>query len=142
MTSFVGRRREVAEIKRLLGTAPVVTLTGVGGVGKTRLALKVAAEVERAFSDGVWLVELAALGDPKLLGQAVLSALKVQNHSSRPPVEVLVEHVRGRRMLVVLDNCEHLLDECAVLAATLVSSAPELRILATSREALGIAGER
>ncbi|WP_246090639.1 ATP-binding protein, partial [Nonomuraea deserti] len=142
MTSFVGRRREAAEIKRLLGTAPVVTLTGVGGVGKTRLALKVAAEVERAFSDGVWLIELAALEVPEMLAPTVLSTLNVQNHSSMPSTEVLVNHLRDRRILLVLDNCEHLLDECAVLAATLVSSAPELRILATSREALGIAGER
>ncbi|WP_246089912.1 ATP-binding protein [Nonomuraea deserti] len=138
----MGRRLEVTEAKRLFGTAPVVTLTGVGGVGKTRLAIHVAAEVQRAFRDGVWVVELATLEDSKLLAQTVLSALHVQNRSSRPPVEVLVEHVRDMQMLVVLDNCEHLLEECAVLAATLVRSAPEVRILATSREALGIAGER
>ncbi|MEO3806587.1 LuxR C-terminal-related transcriptional regulator [Nonomuraea sp. B1E8] len=130
------------EAKRMFSTAPVVTLTGVGGVGKTRLAIHVAAEVQRAFRDGVWVVELATLEDPKLLAQTLLSALHVQNRSSRPPVEVLVDHVRDMQMLVVLDNCEHLLEECAVLATTLVRSAPELRILATSREALGIAGER
>ncbi|MEO3795378.1 LuxR C-terminal-related transcriptional regulator [Nonomuraea sp. B10E15] len=130
------------EAKRMFGTAPVVTLTGVGGVGKTRLAIHVAAEVQRAFRDGVWMVELATLDDPKLLAQTLLCALHVQNRSSRPPVEVLVDHVRDKQMLVVLDNCEHLLEECAVLATTLVRSAPELRILATSREALGIAGER
>ncbi|MEO3801260.1 LuxR C-terminal-related transcriptional regulator [Nonomuraea sp. B1E8] len=142
MTTFVGRRREAAEIKRLLGAAPVVTLTGVGGVGKTRLALKVAAEVERNFNDGVWLIELATLEDPDMLALTVLSALNVQNHSSLPPTEALVKHLCDRQILLVLDNCEHLLNDCAVLAATLVRSAAELRILATSREALGIAGER
>ncbi|MFI7051563.1 ATP-binding protein [Streptosporangium canum] len=142
VTSFVGRRHEVAEVKRLLSGARVVTLTGTGGVGKTRLALRAAADVLRAFRDGVWLVDLAALESPELLVQAVNEALEIRDRSSRPPMRVLVEHLRDKQALVILDNCEHLLHDCAVLAETLVRSTPEVRILATSRQVLGIAGEQ
>ncbi|MFD8526046.1 ATP-binding protein [Streptosporangium canum] len=142
VTGFVGRRHEVAEVKRLLSGARVVTLTGTGGVGKTRLALRVAADVVRAFRDGVWLVDLAALESPELLVQAVSEALEIRDHSSRPPMRVLIEHLRDKQALVILDNCEHLLHDCAVLAETLVRSTPEVRILATSRQVLGIAGEQ
>ncbi|MER5426785.1 ATP-binding protein [Streptosporangium roseum] len=142
VTSFVGRRHEVAEVKRLLSGARVVTLTGTGGVGKTRLALRVAADVLRAFRDGVWLVDLAALECPELLVQAVSEALRIRDHSTRPPMQVLIEHLRDKQTLVILDNCEHLLHDCAVLAETLVRAAPEVRILATSRQVLGIAGEQ
>ncbi|MER5318845.1 ATP-binding protein [Streptosporangium roseum] len=142
VTSFVGRRHEVAEVKRLLSGARVVTLTGTGGVGKTRLALRVAADVLRAFRDGVWLVDLAALECPELLVQAVSEALRIRDHSTRPPMQVLIEHLRDKQTLVILDNCEHLLHDCAVLAETLVRAAPEVRILTTSRQVLGIAGEQ
>ncbi|MGP4027097.1 LuxR C-terminal-related transcriptional regulator [Actinomadura sp. 3N407] len=120
----------------------MVTLTGVGGVGKTRLATRAAAVLRRAFPDGVWLVELAHLEKPELLITTVMEALEIRDHSNRPPMEVLVERLRDRRALVILDNCEHLLDECAILAETLLRSAPELRILATSRHVLGIVGEQ
>ncbi|MFI7027986.1 ATP-binding protein [Microbispora rosea] len=142
VTSFVGRRHEVAELKRLLGTSHVVTLIGMGGVGKTRLALRAAEEVRRTFPGGVRLVELGALEDPGLLAQAVAEALSVNEHSTRPPLDVLVERLRGRQALIVLDNCEHVLAECAVLVDTLVRALPDLRVLATSRQALGIAGEQ
>ncbi|MEQ4719518.1 LuxR C-terminal-related transcriptional regulator [Nonomuraea sp. B19D2] len=142
VTSFIGRKHEVAEVKRLLADARLVTLTGPGGVGKTRIALRVAADLRRAFPDGVWLVELAELDNPALLPQAMVAALKIQEHSARPPVQVLSEHLRERRALVVLDNCEHVLDECTMMAQTLLRSAPELRILATSRQTLGVAGEQ
>lgn len=142
VTSFVGRRHEIAEVRRLLSAARVVTLTGPGGVGKSRLALRVAEEVQRAFPDGVWLVELAGLKDPTLLSASVNEALAINDVSRRPAVEVLVDHLRDRRALLILDNCEHLLRDCAVLAETLVRSAPGLRILATSRQALGISAEQ
>ncbi|MGC5016121.1 ATP-binding protein [Streptosporangium sp. DT93] len=142
MTSFVGRRHEIAEVRHLLSTARVVTLVGPGGVGKTRLALHVAADVQRAFPDGVWLVELAGLRDPELLVGSVNEALGIRDVSHRPPAEMLADHLRAKRALLILDNCEHLLRDCAVLAESLVRSAPGLRILATSRQALGIAGEQ
>ncbi|MEU4548542.1 ATP-binding protein [Nonomuraea dietziae] len=142
LTSFVGRRCEIAEVKRLLADSRLVTLVGVGGVGKTRLALRVADDVRRAFRDGVYLVELAALERPDLLVQAVTEALEIADLSTRPQLEVLADHLRDRQTLVVLDNCEHLLHDCAVMAETLVRSAPDLRILATSRQVLGVAGEQ
>lgn len=138
----MGRRHELAELKRLIGISHVVTLIGAGGVGKTRLALRVAEEVRRTFPGGVRFIELAALEDPDLLVQAVAEALPVNEHSTRSPLDALIERLRGRQTLIVLDNCEHLLAQCAVLVDTLVRALPELRILATSRQALGIAGEQ
>ncbi|HUR08086.1 MAG TPA: LuxR C-terminal-related transcriptional regulator [Nonomuraea sp.] len=142
VTSFVGRRHEVAEVKQLLSTSRAVTLLGVGGVGKTRLALRVGLEVRRAFRDGVWLVELAALTDPDLLAQVVAEELEIRDHTVCPPMQVLIGHLRDKQTLLILDNCEHLIHECAVMAETLLRAAPELRILATSRQALGITGEQ
>ncbi|MET9246627.1 LuxR C-terminal-related transcriptional regulator [Nonomuraea sp. NPDC003709] len=142
VTSFIGRRHEVAAIKRLLSEARMVTLTGPGGVGKTRLALRVATDLRRAFPDGVWLVELAELDNPALLPQATIAALKIQSHTARPPLQVLTEHLCGRRTLVVLDNCEHVLDESTMMAQALLRCAPDLRILATSRQPLGAVGEQ
>src|SRR5437879_4878036 len=141
VTSFVGRRRETSETRRLLAEARLVTLTGPGGVGKSRLALHVAARVRRGFPDGVWLVDLAALDEPQLLAQTVLDTLGVRDASSRPASDALAAFLADRSLLLVLDNCEHLLDECAELAATLSRAAPGLRMLATSREALRIEGE-
>ncbi|GAA2669421.1 ATP-binding protein [Nonomuraea recticatena] len=141
-TSFVGRRHEVAEVKRCLSVSRAVTLTGVGGVGKTRLALRVALDVARDFRDGVWFVELAAVEDPDMLAQIVVEALEIRDNRLNSPVEVLTDHLRDEQALVILDNCEHLVHECAVLVDVLLRSAPELRILATSREALGFAGEQ
>ncbi|MFG1687727.1 ATP-binding protein [Nonomuraea sp. NPDC049269] len=141
VTSFVGRRRELAEARRLLSAARVVTLTGVGGVGKTRLAMRLADEVRRAFPAGVWLVDLTAVEAPELLVHAVGEALEIQDRSARPALQVLVENLRGKQALLLLDNCEHLISECAELADRLVQHLPDLRILATSRQTLGIAGE-
>ncbi|MCE7002128.1 LuxR C-terminal-related transcriptional regulator [Kibdelosporangium philippinense] len=141
VTSFVGRGGELSETRRQLTSSRLLTLTGIGGVGKTRLALRVAATVRRAFADGVWLVELAALQDRTLLEQTVVDAVGVQDRSARSPREVLVGHLRGKQVLLVLDNCEHLADRCAGLAAQLLPAAPGLRILATSRHALSTPGE-
>ncbi|GAA3432648.1 ATP-binding protein [Kutzneria kofuensis] len=141
VTSFVGRRREVSEAKRLLSSTRLLTLTGVGGVGKTRLALRVAAGVRRAFTDGVWLVELAALQDRALLEQTVADAVGLRDQSARSPREIVVGHLRDKQALLVLDNCEHLVDRCAGLAADLLPAAPGVRILATSRHALSTPGE-
>jgi predicted ATPase/DNA-binding CsgD family transcriptional regulator len=142
LTSFVGRRHEVAEVKRLLSTSRLVTLTGVGGVGKTRLALRVGADVRRAFTEGVWLVDLAPLTDPALLTQTVAADLGIRDQSARAVLATLPEYLADKQLLLVLDNCEHLLHECAILADALLRAAPELRILATSRQSLGIVGER
>nr|EJJ01719.1 multi-domain regulatory protein [Rhodococcus sp. JVH1] len=141
LTSFVGRRRELTETKGLLSVTRLVTLTGVGGVGKTRLALRVAANVRRAFDDGVWLIELGELHDPELLADTVVVALGLREQSSNPSLELLAEHLGDRRVLLVLDNCEHLVEAVAVLAETLLRRCPGLRILATSREPLGLGGE-
>jgi predicted ATPase/DNA-binding NarL/FixJ family response regulator len=141
LTSFVGRRREVAEIRRLLSGSRLVTLTGVGGAGKTRLSLRVAGDLRRAFPDGVWFVELAALDDDALLPQTIASTLGVRDRTARWPVSALAEYLSDKHMLLVLDNCEHLRTACAVLAETVLRAAPALRVLATSRQALGLTGE-
>ncbi|WP_137723228.1 ATP-binding protein [Prescottella subtropica] len=141
LTSFVGRRPEVTEARRLLSESRLVTLTGLGGVGKTRLALRIAEEAHRTFVDGAWLVELGELQDPALLEQVIVGALGIQDRSARPPRTVLVEHLDGRRLLLVLDNCEHLIAPVADVTVELLRSCPGLSILATSREPLGVAGE-
>jgi non-specific serine/threonine protein kinase len=141
VTSFIGRRDANAEVKRALSLSHLVTLTGVGGTGKSRLALHVAREVRRAFPDGVWLVELAKLQDPSLLGDRVAAALGLSDLSNRDSEAVLVSYLADKQLLLVLDNCEHLLGECAALVARLLPAAPALRVLATSREALTITGE-
>lgn len=141
-TSFVGRSRESAEVKRLLSASRLVTLTGAGGVGKTRLAGRTATSLEREFPDGVWMVELANLDEPELLTTTVMEVLKIRDWSGRPPLEALIENLRDKHMLVVLDNCEHLHNACAFLAENLLRSASGLRILATSQQVLGIAGEQ
>ncbi|MEN3536983.1 LuxR C-terminal-related transcriptional regulator [Microbispora sp. ZYX-F-249] len=140
LTSFVGRRRELAEIRRLLSASRLVTLTGVGGVGKTRLALRAAAEQRRAF-DGVWLVDLSTVGDPGLVAETVAATMGVRDEAADCPLDALERVLASQRTLLVLDNCEHLRDACAVLADRLLRAAPELRILATSRQSLGITGE-
>ncbi|MFF7387517.1 LuxR C-terminal-related transcriptional regulator [Streptomyces scabiei] len=142
LTSFVGRRDEAADVRRLLSAGRLLTLTGPGGVGKTRLAGHVAGQVARAFPDGVWLVPLAALSDEAFVPHAVGDALGVRNETVRPPLEILVDHLRERRLLIVLDNCEHLLRSCAVLAGTVLAATEGVRILATSRHRLGLAGEQ
>ena len=141
LTSFVGRARELAELQRLLSTTRLLTLTGSGGVGKTRLSLQVAASLIDAFADGVWFVELAPLADPALIPQSIASALGVREQSGQPLLVLLSEYLHTRKALLVLDNCEHLVAECAQVAEVLLRAAPGLKILASSREALGIGGE-
>jgi len=141
VTSFVGRRAELREVKRLLTTTRLLTLTGSGGVGKTKLALRAAADLARGFPDGAWLVLLASTSDPLLVPQAVFSALGVPDLSAGLSLSSLTDYLAGKRLLLVLDNCEHLLDGCAVLASTLIASCPDLHVLATSRQSLGVAGE-
>ncbi len=139
--SFVGRERDAVEIKRLLSMTGLLNLTGAGGSGKTRLALEVARELVGSYADGVWFVELAPLSEPELVPQAVAAALAVCEQPGRPLKETLVEHLRDERTLLILDNCEHLVDAAASLVDALLSSCPRLRVLATSREPLGVAGE-
>ena len=141
LTSFIGRGREIADIKTMLATARLLTLTGAGGSGKTRLALQVGADLLEQYSDGVWLVELAALVDPALIPQAVATTVGVPEQPGRALNETLVDSLRPKLLLLVLDNCEHVLAACARLANVLLRACPEMRILATSREGLGIAGE-
>jgi non-specific serine/threonine protein kinase len=141
LTSFVGRRRELAELKRLVSTTRLLTLTGVGGAGKTRLALRAAAELARSLPHGAWFVSLAPIDDPLLLTQAVFDAFGLQDVSARWSLSALSDYLQGKRLLLVLDNCEHLLDAAAGLVWTLLRSCPELRVMATSRQALGMAGE-
>jgi predicted ATPase/DNA-binding CsgD family transcriptional regulator len=141
LTSFVGRRQELREVKRLLAANRLLTLTGSGGAGKTRLAVWAAAGMARGFPDGAWLVSLGSVHDPLLVTQAVFGALRVHDLSAGLSLSSLTEYLARRRLLLVLDNCEHLLDGCAVLAGTLLTSCPGLRVLATSRQALGVAGE-
>ena len=141
LTSFVGRRDEVAEVRRLLAGSRLVTLTGVGGVGKTRLALRAAAELRRSFPGGVWLVRLDQLREEALVAQAVAGALGLQDRAGYSPAASLAEYLAGRQLLLVLDNCEHLVDAVAKLADLLLRAAAGLRVLATSREALTIDGE-
>src|SRR5262245_13742501 len=141
LTSFVGRRNEIAEVRRLLASSRLVTLTGVGGVGKTRLALQAAAGVRRAFRDGVWLVQLDQLRDEALVAQAVAGALGLQDRAGYTPAAALAEYLAGRQLLLVLDNCEHLVDAAAKLADLLLRSAGGLRVRAPRRESLTIDGE-
>ncbi|MET9906498.1 LuxR C-terminal-related transcriptional regulator [Streptomyces sp. NPDC006476] len=140
-TSFVDRRGEQTKGHELLDRARLVTLTGPGGVGKTRLAARIAARVERTFPDGVRFVQLAGLDDPALVPVAAADALGLHDHSSQPPLDALVEQVRDRRLLLVLDNCEHLLQACADLSAALLHGTTGVRVLATSRHRLGLTEE-
>jgi predicted ATPase/DNA-binding SARP family transcriptional activator len=138
---FVGRAAEMREVDRLLGSSRLVTLTGCGGCGKTRLALEIGADSIAEFTDGVWLADLAPVLDGALVPQAVATALGVQAEPARPLLDTVLDGLRPRSVLLLLDNCEHLLGACAQLAELLLHGCPGLRILATSREALGLPGE-
>ncbi|WP_221361149.1 BTAD domain-containing putative transcriptional regulator [Streptomyces beigongshangae] len=141
VTTFVGRETQLAQVRALLGAVRLVTLTGAGGVGKTRLALRVAADAAPSFADGVRLADLAPLTDADLLDRAVSEALGLRDQSARPAVDAVIGHLRDRRMLLVLDNCEHLVEAVAALVLRLARAAPGLRVLATSRQRLGTPGE-
>ncbi|GHF07738.1 LuxR family transcriptional regulator [Amycolatopsis deserti] len=140
LTSFVGRRQELADIRRLLSAARLVTLTGLGGVGKTRLAVRAAVGLKRAFPDGVHFAELAALDDPALLPQTVATALGLRDEAVEP-ADRLAQFLGDRQVLLVLDNCEHLTDACATLIGKLLAATSGLRVLATSRQRLSVEGE-
>jgi non-specific serine/threonine protein kinase len=141
LSSFVGREKELAEVERLLEDSRLLTLTGSGGCGKTRLALAAAGELSEGFEEGVWLVELAPLADPSLVAQAVAATLGVREQPGRSLTEMLSGYLGSKKLLLVLDNCEHLIEACAELAESLLRFCPGLCVLATSREALGITGE-
>jgi predicted ATPase/class 3 adenylate cyclase len=141
LTSFVGREQQLAEVRKILPRNRLVTLLGVGGIGKTRLSLQVAADMLDDFPDGVWLVELAPLTDAQLVPQAVASVLGVKEEAGRPVVDALKKHVKDRQLLLILDNCEHLVHVCAELAKLLLEAGPGLKILASSREHLRLSGE-
>ena len=141
LTSFVGREAEVSEVAGLLDDVRLLTLTGVGGVGKSRIALQVAAAATRQYRDGVWLVELGALSDPELIPKQVAVAMGVQEQADRPIAATLLEVASHQEVLLLLDNCEHLIEGVAVLAEELLRSCPGVRLLATSREPLGVSGE-
>ncbi|MGY2011789.1 LuxR C-terminal-related transcriptional regulator [Nocardia gipuzkoensis] len=141
VTSFVGRREELAAAKRLLPTTRVLTLLGPGGVGKTRLSRQVGVAVARAFPDGVWLVELADVHDPDLVTVTVAEVLALRDDTAAP-LPRLTEYLADKRLLLILDNCEHLIDACARLVGGIVATTPDVRVLATSREVLGVQGEQ
>jgi len=141
VTSFVGRERDVDGVRAIVNRSRLTTITGMGGLGKTRLAAHVAAEMQDGFPDGVWLVELADTTDSRLVAQAVARTLGVKEEPARATAEVLAAHVSKRSLLIVLDNCEHLLEECSILVQRLLRSSAGVRVLATSREPLRVRGE-
>jgi len=141
LTSFVGREAEVAGVEELLSTSRLVTLTGSGGCGKTRLSIQVASELGEQVADGVFFTDLAPVADPALVPQTLLSTFNLREDSRRKALEVLADYLGVKDLLLVLDNCEHLIEACAQVSEALLQACPRLRILATSREALGIAGE-
>ena len=141
LTSFLGREAELREGRTLLGTSRLLTLTGAGGTGKTRLALHLAADAVAGFRDGAWLVELAPISDPSVVATAVAATLRISERIGEATTDALVAGLRGRSLLLVLDNCEHVILACAKLADALLRSCPELTILATSREGLNVPGE-
>lgn len=141
LNSFIGRAREIERIQELINARRLVTLTGAGGSGKTRLAIQVAGALLDQFEDGVWWVELAALNDPALVAQTIARELNVLEVSNQPFIDTLIHSIGVKKLLLVLDNCEHLIDASAQLAERLLRGCPNLKIFATSREALDIAGE-
>ena len=141
ISSFVGREDELGKIVGLIRSHRLVTLTGTGGSGKTRLGLAVAGELTDIFASGLWVVELAPISDSDLVPRAVASVAGVGERPGQPLTETLTEVLRSRRALLILDNCEHLIDACAALVETLLNGCPDLKVLATSREALGLTGE-
>jgi predicted ATPase len=140
-TSFIGRRRELAELRKRLASTRVVSLVGPGGVGKTRLALRIATDLQRGFAGGAYFVELAEVRVAALVSNAVLAALDLRDQAATEPTALLLSHLRERELLLVVDNCEHVLGAAAQLLSEVVRAAPGVRVLATSREPLSITGE-
>ncbi|HEX2681490.1 MAG TPA: AAA family ATPase, partial [Candidatus Dormibacteraeota bacterium] len=140
-TSFIGRRHELAEVRQALASARLVSLVGPGGVGKTRLALRAASDLARAYRDGAWLVELAEIRDPDLVWNAVLEALDLRDQATTEPLDLVLSNLADKQLLLVVDNCEHLLESAARLASEVVKTARAVRVLATSREPLSAPGE-
>jgi predicted ATPase len=140
-TSFIGRDAEVAELVTLASDHRLVTLTGVGGVGKTRLALSVAERLTPEFADGVWMVELAPVGDPAAVPAAVATALGIAAQAERSIVDAIAEALSGRQLLLVLDNCEHVLDAAAEVVEALLARTTTVSVIATSREGLRVTAE-
>ncbi len=140
-TSFIGRRRELADVRKKLSAARLVSLVGPGGVGKTRLAIRVATELGRGFRDGTWLVELADIRDPELVSSAVMSALDLRDQAAAEPLPLLLTYLQDKQLLLLVDNCEHLIAAAAQLIAEVVRAAPGVRVIATSREPLSVDGE-
>lgn len=141
LTSFVGREREIEEVKQLLTQTRLLTIAGVGGAGKTRVALQVAEDLLEFFGDGVWWMDLAPISNPELIIQFVADVLGIREEAGKSLLQLLTSYMRTKNTLLVMDNCEHLIQGVALFVETILRSAPELRILATSREALGMSGE-
>ncbi|TMC61695.1 MAG: LuxR family transcriptional regulator, partial [Chloroflexota bacterium] len=140
-TSFIGRRNELAELRGKLSTARLVSLVGPGGVGKTRLAVRIGTDLERGFRDGAWLVELADIRDAGLVSNAVMLALDLRDQAATEPLPLLLAYVRDKQLLLVVDNCEHLLDAAGKVIGEIMKAAPGVRVIATSRELLSVDGE-
>src|SRR5450759_4498561 len=140
-TSFIGRRHELAELRKKLTTARLVSLVGPGGVGKTRLAIRMGTDLKRGFRDGAWVVELAKVRDAALVGNATLAALDLRDQAATEPRALLLSYLRDKELLLVVDNCEHLLGAAALLVRDILEAAPGVRVIATSREPLSVPGE-
>jgi predicted ATPase len=139
--SFIGRERDLTELALLLGDVRALTLCGPGGIGKTRLALRLACDLVPDFPDGAWLVELADTADPDLIPRRIATALGIREEPDQPMLDTLATALRGRRLLLILDTCEHIVDGCAELVHQLLASCPQLRMITTSREPLRVRGE-
>jgi predicted ATPase/class 3 adenylate cyclase len=141
LTSFVGREKELTDVRRLLQNTHLLTLIGPGGTGKTRLSLEAAGEMLHLYPDGVWFVELAPILDPQLVPRTTAIVIGLRDEPQRPVIDMLCDYLQKKRLLIILDNCEHLVDACARMSDRILHAAPDTRILASSREGLGIAGE-
>ena len=141
LTSFIGREEEIADLKHHLFNAHMITITGPGGSGKTRLSIQIANEVRDLYKDGVWLIDLTPINDPELIPQVILLSIGLHPTTEQPSLEILSNFVRSKKILLILDNCEHLVESCALICQELLCQAPELCVLATSRESLAITGE-
>ena len=142
LTSFIGREREIEEAEQLLDRARLLTLLGIGGLGKTRLSLQIAGDVLESYRDGAWLVDLAPIRDPSIVASEAAKVLGVREEPGRPLIETLCAHLKPRNLLLILDNCEHLIKPSAELVHAILRAAPEVRVIATSREALRVPGEQ